>query len=45
MIEQKEHNNQLPKEFKSIFQELDISNHLRQAGFKKSFGFTCSYLF
>jgi hypothetical protein len=45
MIEQKEYNNQLPKEIKSVFNELNISEHLRQAGFKKSIGFTCLYLF
>lgn len=45
MIEQKDHNNQLPKEIKSVFTELNISKHLRQAGIKKSFGFTCNYLF
>jgi len=45
MIEQKSQNNQLPKELKSVFDELEIFKHLRNAGIKKRFGFTCSYLF
>jgi hypothetical protein len=45
MIDQKQPNNQLPKELKSAFDELEILKHLRKAGIKKSFGFTCSYLF
>lgn len=45
MIDQNHQNNQLPKELHSVFSELDIWKHLRQAGIKKSFGFTCSYLF
>lgn len=36
---------QLPKEIKSTFIELKIVKHLRDAGIKKSFGFTCTYLF
>lgn len=36
---------QLPKEIKSAFIELKVIKHLREAGIKKSFGFTCSYLF
>jgi hypothetical protein len=45
MIEHNDQNNQLPKELKSVFNELEISKHLRNAGIKKKFGFTCSYLF
>jgi hypothetical protein len=45
MIDQNQQNNQLPKELNSVFSELEILKHLRQAGIKKSFGFTCSYLF
>jgi DDE superfamily endonuclease len=45
MIDQKDPNNQLPKELNSIFSELEINKHLRQADIKKSFGFSCSYLF
>ncbi|WP_218096399.1 IS4 family transposase, partial [Paenibacillus solanacearum] len=37
--------NQLPNEFKSTFQELNILTYLRQAGFRKRFGFRCAYLF
>src|ERR1700719_23434 len=45
MIVQYEQNNQLPKELKSVFSELDIANHLRKAGIKKIFGFSAFYLF
>lgn len=45
MIEHYDQNNQLPKELKSVFNELEISKHLRNAGIKKKFGFTCTYLF
>lgn len=45
LYEQKEQNNQLSKELKSIFNELEIFKHLRKAGIKKSFGFSCSYMF
>lgn len=45
MIEQKGLSNQLPNEIKTAFKELQIIEHLRKAGFKKKFGFTCSYLF
>jgi hypothetical protein len=45
MINQNGLSNQLPNEIKSAFDELQILQHLRKAGFKKKFGFTCSYLF
>ncbi len=45
MIVQKGHNNQLPKELNSVFDELEVFKHLRKAGITKKFGFTCSYLF
>jgi len=45
MIEHNDQNNQLPNELKSIFDELEIFKHLRNAGIKKRFGFSCSYLF
>lgn len=45
MIEQKGLNNQLPNEIQSAFNELQILEYLRKAGFKKKFGFTCSKLF
>lgn len=45
MIEHKELTNQLPTEIKSVFHELNMSQHIRNAGFKKKFGFACSYLF
>ncbi len=45
MIEQNGLSNQLPNEIKTAFNELRILEHLRNAGFKKKFGFTCSYLF
>lgn len=45
MIEQKEQNNQLPNELHTVFKELEILKHLRNANIKKNFGFACSYLF
>ncbi len=45
MIEQNGLSNQLPNEIQSAFNELQIIQHLRKAGFKKKFGFTCSKLF
>lgn len=45
MIDQNSQYNQLPKEINSVFSELEMNKHLRQAGIKKSFGFSCSYLF
>lgn len=45
MIEHNDQNNQLPKELKSVFRELEIVKHLRKAGITKKFGFTTSYLF
>ena len=45
MIEHNDQKNQLPKELKSVFHELEIGKHLRKAGITKKFGFTTSYLF
>lgn len=45
MIDQNRLNNQLPEELNLVFSELNVLKHLRQAGIKKSFGFTSSYLF
>ncbi|HBW36515.1 MAG TPA: hypothetical protein DEF89_14880 [Desulfosporosinus sp.] len=45
MIAQKEQKNQLPKEIQPAFKELKVLKHLRNSGFKKKFGFSCSYLF
>ncbi|RNB74667.1 transposase [Brevibacillus invocatus] len=45
MIEQTQQNNQLPAEIKMAWKELKVLHHLKTAGFKKNFGFTCSYLF
>ena len=45
MIDQTHIDNQLPKELRSVFSELEIFKHLRKAGITKTFGFTCSYLF
>lgn len=45
MIAQKEQKNQLPKEIQPAFKELKVLQHLRNAGFKKRFGFSCAYLF
>ncbi|MGG6309205.1 IS4 family transposase [Paenibacillus macerans] len=45
MINQQPSLDQLPNEIKPAFQELKVLKHLRGAGFKKKFGFTCAYLF
>ncbi|MBN2981091.1 transposase [Cohnella algarum] len=45
MIKQNELFNQLPKEIKPAFQDLNVIKHLNGAGFKKKFGFTCAFLF
>lgn len=37
--------NQLPSELKAAFQSLQVSQHFHHAGFKKKFGYACSYLF
>ncbi|GER75202.1 hypothetical protein BpPP18_32690 [Weizmannia acidilactici] len=42
MIDQNCQYNQLPKELDSVFSELEMKKHLRHAGIKKSFGFSCS---
>src|SRR5690606_7722682 len=38
-------NNQLPKEVKAIFDELEILKYLRKVGINKGFGYSCAYLF
>lgn len=45
MIAKNSPKNQLPKEVKSIFKELNVFKHLRGAGITKSFGFPCVYIF
>ncbi len=45
MIDQNRIDNQLPKELRSVFSELEILKYLRKAGITKTFGFKCSYLF
>lgn len=45
MIDQQPSFDQLPNEMKPAFQELNVLKHLRKAGFKKKFGFTCACLF
>jgi len=45
MINQTPQENQLPKEIQVAFKELKILQHLRNAGIKKRFGFSCTYLF
>jgi hypothetical protein len=40
MIEHLVQDNQLPKELKSVFDELEIFKHLLRAGIKKNLGFT-----
>jgi hypothetical protein len=45
MTQHNNQNNQLPKELKPVFSELDIVKHLRKAGITKKFSFTATYLF
>lgn len=45
MIDQNSQYKQLPKELDSVFSDPEMKKHLRDAGIKKSFGFSCSYLF
>lgn len=45
MIDQHDHNNQLPKEIHHVFRELEITKHLRNAGISKGIGFSTNYLF
>ena len=42
IINQEEHKKQLPEEIKVAFKELRVLQHLRAAGFRKRFGFSCS---
>lgn len=44
MITNNCHSNQLPKEIKTKFDELENLMHLLEAGIAKAFGFSCSYL-
>src|SRR5699024_1283339 len=45
MIAKNDSNNQLPTEIKSVFKELNMFKHLRDAGIKKLVGFSCAYIF
>lgn len=45
MIAENNKNKQLPNELIATFKELNVFNHLRNAGIKKSFGFSCAYIF
>jgi DDE superfamily endonuclease len=45
MIDQKQSFDQLPKEIKPAFTELNVLKHLNGAGFRKKFGLTCANLF
>ncbi|MMZ67639.1 hypothetical protein D1872_302420 [compost metagenome] len=45
MIDHQPDLNQLPKELKAAFQELNVLKYLHQAGFRKRFGFSCARLF
>ena len=45
MINENHSNEQLPNELSAVFSELQLLKHLRQAGIRKSFGFSCAYLF
>lgn len=45
MIEQKQPCNQLPKEIKPVFEELNVLKHLKDAKINKKFGYPAAYLF
>ncbi|MDQ8739499.1 transposase [Paenibacillus sp. LHD-38] len=45
MIEHNRQQNQLPSEIKPAFKELKVLQHMKTAGFKKKFGYSCSFLF
>lgn len=45
MIHDKDPFDQLPNEIKLGFQALNVPKHLKNANFKKQFGFTCAFLF
>lgn len=45
MITNNTQEKQLPNEIKSVFKELNVLKHLRDAGITKSFGFSCGYIF
>ena len=45
MIEQKQPCNQLPKEIKPAFEELNVLKHLKDAKINKKFGYPAAYLF
>ncbi len=42
MIKQKSSLDKLPLQMRPAFQELGVLKHLRNSGFKKTFGYTCS---
>ena len=45
MLNQNQEPYQLSDEIKPVFQKLRVLKHLRNAGIRKRFGFSCSYLF
>ncbi|OHR70851.1 hypothetical protein HMPREF3291_06365 [Bacillus sp. HMSC76G11] len=45
MINENHSNEKLPNELSAVFSELQLSKHLRKAGIRKSFVFSCAYLF
>ena len=45
MIKKKHSNEQLPNELSAVLSELQLIKHLRKAGIRKKFGFSCTYLF
>lgn len=45
MIANNDSNKQLPAEIKSVFKELGVLKHLRNAGITKSFGFSSAFIF
>lgn len=45
MITNNDSNKQLPTEIKSVFKELGVLKHLRNAGITKSFGFSSAFIF
>lgn len=45
MIDHNDQTNQLPNELKTVFKDLELLKHLRDANISKNMGYSCAYLF
>ena len=45
MIDHNDQTNQLPNELKTVFKDLELLKHLRDANITKNMGYSCAYLF